>query len=112
MFKFLLLFIIIFSSLFIINSCKAKDLKTNSQNYQLENSRYERVEGLVEVYGDEVYIVINPNCKCRRSLKVIGDKKEKLKNLNGLFVEVEGYIKLKTPWSGEITVEKIYRLEK
>ena len=112
MLRILLIFSAIISLFFITFSCKAKNLNSESFEGTEKNVIHQGIEGLVEVYGDDVYIVINPDCKCRKSLKVLGDKKEELKKLKGLFVEVEGDVKFKTPWSGEIIVEKIFRLEK
>ncbi len=111
MVKFLLSFITVIIALSF--SC---GIASNNENSSLNNKKYTakhaRLRGLVEVKGDDVFITVNPDCKCRKSFKVIGSKKEELKKLNGLFVEVEGITKEFTPWSGEIFVKKIYILEK
>ncbi len=113
MIKFLLNSITLIFFFFILISCGISPSNENlSLNDRENSSKYSRLEGLVEVKGNDVFITVNPDCKCRRSFKVVGEKREELKRLNGLFVEVKGNVKEYTPWSGEILVKKIYILEK
>ncbi len=108
--RYIKLTLILFSLSFLvypITSCSATD-----KNIKTVNKEYTRIEGLVERIGDDIFITVNPDCKCRKSYKVIGDKKEELKKVIGMFVEVEGYVKSFTPWSGEIEVKKIFLLER
>ena len=109
--NFLIIISLLISSQFYV-SCNANTKKIDNIQNINKNYKFERIEGLVEVKGQNVYIVVNPDCKCRKSYKVLGDKKEKLKKLKGLFVEVEGFVKDLTPWSAEILVKKIHILEK
>ncbi len=65
------------------------------------------LEGVVEVYRDDVYIVVNPECKCRRSYKVLGRYRDVIRELKGETIRVRGRIKKFSPWSGEIYVDDI-----
>ncbi|RUM58621.1 MAG: hypothetical protein DSY60_01425 [Persephonella sp.] len=112
--RYFVIFIIIFSITFLYSCFKdTKNEKFSKIQILKISKNYRRIQGVVKkTFQGDIFIIINPDCKCRRSFKVIGSKKEELKKLNGLFVEVEGYIKEYTPWSGEILVEKIHILEK
>ena len=75
-----------------------------------KNSGFKKQEldGVVEVYKGDVYIVVNSTCRCRQSYKVLGNHRDALKGYAGREVKVFGRIKKFSPWSGEIYVEKIY----
>ena len=80
----------------IYNNCKNSGFKKKE------------LDGVVEVYKNDVYIVVNPTCRCRQSYRVLGDYKDVLKEYAGREVRVFGKVKRFSPWSGEIYVEKIY----
>ena len=80
----------------IYNSCK---------NYGFSK---EELNGVVEVYKGSVYVVVEPNCRCRQSYKVLGDYKNILKRYAGHKIRVFGKVKRFSPWSGEIYIERIY----
>ncbi len=86
-----------------LNSKNNKNIKNDTQPSE---SDIRVVEGKVEVNGDNVYIVENPDCKCRVSYKVLGDIKDELKKLEGKIIKVKGKIKKFTPWSGTIEIVK------
>lgn len=65
------------------------------------------LEGVVEVYKGNVYIVVNPACRCRESYRVLGRYKKVLKSYAGKKVKVKGKVKRLSPWSGEVYVEKV-----
>jgi len=71
------------------------------------NWKEKRLDGVVEVYKGNVYIVVNPACRCRQSYLVLGDLKYKVRRYTGKEVVVIGKIKKTTPWSGKILVEEI-----
>ncbi len=76
-------------------------------NNKPSSARERELEGIVEVYKDDVYIVVNPDCKCRRSYKVLGRFKNVIMELKGETIRVRGRIKKFSPWSGEIYVDDI-----
>jgi len=80
----------------IYNNCKNSAFKK------------EELDGVVEIYKGDVYVVVKPNCRCRQSFKVLGALKDDLKRYAGHEVRVFGKVKRFSPWSGEIYVERIY----
>jgi hypothetical protein len=84
---------------------------TDKTILQKEGYEYGTLNGKVEVNEKEnlVYIVVNPDCKCRASYQVEGRYKDDIKKYKGKNILVEGYIKRFSPWSGEIVVEKIIK---
>ncbi len=96
--------------LFTMVSCgNSINNSSNETILQKEGYEYKTLNGRVEINEAEdlVYIVVNPDCKCRESYQVKGKYKDEIKKYKGKNVSVEGYIKRFSPWSGEIIVEKI-----
>jgi len=95
-------------SIFVISSCTVRTTMSTPNTSVSVRATYGVLKGVVEVHDrDNLYIVVDPKCKCRRSYKVRGRYRYKLKKYRNRNVKVEGYIKNKTPWSGEIEVIKI-----
>ena len=74
-----------------------KDLNTGSQ------IRWET--GMIEVFGNEVYFVINWTSRSRVSLTVTGELVNELKDYNGKILRVKGEKAMTSQWSGTIKVE-------
>jgi len=113
--KFIVLPLSVSISILLFSSClsttSAKD-NTEEQTISKENYEYGEIVGIVEVSGENIYIVVNPDCKCRSSYLVKGEYADKIKEYEGKNVSAKGYIKRYTPWSAEIIVEKFIVIEK
>ncbi len=71
------------------------------------------LRGVVEITPGAVYLVINPECKCRRSYRVFPESvaRELLKEAGRrrgalLKIKVLGWLKRTSPWSGYIYVKQ------
>jgi len=104
--------LIITAFLLPISCVNSSTVKNNEVNIPADY-QYKKITGKVELSNDgkNVYIVVNPDCRCRISYLVVGDNINLVKKYNGKTVTVEGYLKNKTPWSGEIIVERIIKVE-
>ncbi len=71
------------------------------------------LRGAVEIIPGAVYLVVNPECKCRRSYRVSPESaaEEILKEVRKrkgapLKIRVLGWLKRTSPWSGYIYVKQ------
>ena len=96
----------------IFSSCTVRTtVAPNPSTRVTVKADYGVLKGLVKITdGDNLYLIVDPDCKCRRSYKIKGKHKLKLRKYRNRTVEVEGYIKNYSPWSGEIEVIKIKKI--
>ena len=102
----LLIFVVV---LVFACGCNAKTGRHTLNKSVLKS--YGKLIGLVEVNGDNVYIVSNYTSRSRVSYCVEGRLKDDVAKLEGKIIEVKGETQ-RIGWSGTIKVEKIVRIIK
>ncbi len=102
----LLIFVVV---LVFACGCNAKTGRHTLNKSVLKS--YGKLIGLVEVNGDNVYIVSNYTSRSRVSYCVEGRLKDDVAKLEGKIIEVKGETQ-RIGWSGTVKVEKIVRIIK
>ncbi len=97
----------VFMFVFLSFSCATKSYNNlNLKRKMHSTERYGELKGLVQADKQGVFIIANPQSRSRVDYEVEGNLKEKIKNLKGKIITVEGDIE-RDGWSGSINVKKI-----